>query len=110
MAINAFGICGFGKFKETKFKAVRVLKIPIRATEVNSVKLNNESVEYKIEPAIKAYKKYTESFPNPYSQRLEAMDKIARLQANSELFFAKVLMKMAVNFANAEEVVLYTPA
>jgi hypothetical protein len=36
--------------------------------------------------------------------------KIARLQANSELFFAKVLMKMAVNFANAEEVVIYNPA
>ena len=36
--------------------------------------------------------------------------KIARLQANSELFFAKVLFKMGVNFGHDEEVVIYNPA
>lgn len=35
--------------------------------------------------------------------------KIARLQANSELFFVKVLFKYAVNAGNPTEIVLYLP-
>ena len=36
--------------------------------------------------------------------------KVERLQANSELFFVKVLFKMAVNTAFGEETVIYNPA
>lgn len=38
----------------------------------------------KIELAIKSYKEYTENYPEPYGQRLEAMDKIAGLYTKNK--------------------------